>query len=509
MTKAKLTGKAALYLRSSKDRSDVSIDAQRRELVKLAAERGLAIVAEFADVVESGKDENRPGFQDLIGALRSPSRDWTTLLLLDTSRLARRRHIAVLFEHEAERSGIKVIYRTVPETDAITEMLLRSILQAMDEWHSLTSRRKGLAGMAENVRKGFRAGGRAPIGYQLEEVSTGAIREGQAVKKTRLILSDDAPRVGAYLKARARSVSRAVAVRELGKRMEPSSLVGIEWNALTYAGHTVWNVHNDRDSEGHYRGGSKRRPRSEWVMQRNTHPALITEEEAEQLIAKLESSPVRNNRRSSATYLLSGLLRTPDGNPWHGDKGGKYYRVKTGRSLLVEQVDRAILGTVMSDLTSADFVAEALQVTKDLLGQDHSVEIENLKKKDEGIEKQISQFLDLAREMETQGPILRKVDGLERERRRIGAEISRLEADDQRAAEATSLNEASVSKMLANLANELQEYDRGSLKDFLSTVLDRVHLDPEAMSCQLHYRISVPRRNKLASPRGFEPRLPP
>jgi DNA invertase Pin-like site-specific DNA recombinase len=234
MIKAKITGKAALYLRSSKDRSDVSIDAQRRELVKLAAERSLAIVAEFADVVESGKDENRPGFQDLIGALRAASRDWNTLLLLDTSRLARRRHIAVLFEHEAERSGIKVIYRTVPETDAITEMLLRSILQAMDEWHSLTSRRKGLAGMAENVRKGFRAGGRAPLGYQLDEISTGAIRDGQAVKKTRLIPSDDAHKVGAYLKARARGVSRAVALRELGKHVQASSLVGIEWNARPY-----------------------------------------------------------------------------------------------------------------------------------------------------------------------------------------------------------------------------------------------------------------------------------
>ncbi len=107
--------------------------------------------------------------------------------------------------------------------------------------------------------------------------------------------------------------------------------------------------------------------------------------------------------------------------------------------------------------------------------------------------------------METQGPILRKVDGLERERRRIASEISRLEADDQKAAEATNLNEAGVSKMLGTLANELQEYDRDSLKDFLGTVLDRVDLDPEALSCQLHYRISVPRRNKLASPRGFEP----
>src|SRR5512143_4222754 len=85
--------KAALYLRSSKDRADVSIDAQRRELQTLARSRGLIIVAEYADVVESGKDEHRPGFQRLLADLRAPDREWSYLLLLDTSRLSRRRHI--------------------------------------------------------------------------------------------------------------------------------------------------------------------------------------------------------------------------------------------------------------------------------------------------------------------------------------------------------------------------------------------------------------------------------
>lgn len=42
----------------------------------------------------------------------------------------------------------------------------------------MTSREKGLAGMAENVRAGFRAGGVAPYGYNLERVATGAVRDG-------------------------------------------------------------------------------------------------------------------------------------------------------------------------------------------------------------------------------------------------------------------------------------------------------------------------------------------
>ncbi|MEN8166852.1 MAG: recombinase family protein [Pseudomonadota bacterium] len=58
----KETKTAAIYLRSSKDRKDVSIDAQRRELQNLATDQGIIVVKEYPDVVESAKDENRPGF---------------------------------------------------------------------------------------------------------------------------------------------------------------------------------------------------------------------------------------------------------------------------------------------------------------------------------------------------------------------------------------------------------------------------------------------------------------
>jgi DNA invertase Pin-like site-specific DNA recombinase len=51
----KRTSKAVLYLRRSKDRHDVSIEHQRHELGKLAAERGYHVVGEYRNVVESGK----------------------------------------------------------------------------------------------------------------------------------------------------------------------------------------------------------------------------------------------------------------------------------------------------------------------------------------------------------------------------------------------------------------------------------------------------------------------
>ena len=167
-------------------------------------------------------------------------------------------------------------------------------------------------------------------------------------------------------------------------------------------------------------------------------------------------------------------------------------------------MDRAIVGKVMADLTSPEFVAEALRVTNGLLCRDHGNEIAKLRSNDTEIEKRIDRFLDMAGQLETPGPVLRKVDGLERERRRLATEISRLEEEDRQATAATALTEANVARMLATLADELQTCDREALKDFLAAVLERVDLDPQAMSCQLHYRIAVASRNKLASPREAE-----
>ena len=123
---------AALYLRSSKDRSDVSIEAQRHELTRFAAEQGWSIVAEFVDVVESGKEENRPGLIALVDELKSRSRAWHAVIAFDTARIARRRFIAVNFEHECEQRGVRVLYKNMAGIDPETEVLILSVFQGMD-----------------------------------------------------------------------------------------------------------------------------------------------------------------------------------------------------------------------------------------------------------------------------------------------------------------------------------------------------------------------------------------
>jgi DNA invertase Pin-like site-specific DNA recombinase len=490
--------KAVLYCRSSKDRADVSIEAQRHQLLDLAKDKGLEVVAEFVDAVESGKDSDRPGFQRLLAEIARRDRAWSTILLLDTSRLARRMAAAVLFEEETcKPRGISVVYKSLPDMDEAERALIKAMHHGVDEWHSLISKRKGLDGMRTNVGNGFRAGGRAPIGYKLEYINTGAVREGRPVLKSRLVQSDSAPTMQRYLKERAAGARREPLAARLGITLAPSSLVGVEWNALTYAGHTVWNVHRERIAEG-YAGGTKRRPRAEWVIKRGTHDALISDAEAEAILGRLEVASVKRPRRTKADYLLTGLLRTGDGRAWYGDKQ-RYYRAG-GAHVAMRDVDAAILGKVAQDLRSSAFSRALAGKMKQSYGREFGGEIQRLRAAENAIAGRISGFMDMAAQLETRGPVLRKIDELERDRVRIAAEIRNAQRDAAIAGAAAAVTEHQVGELLDAIAGNMERLDREQLKDFLTGFCDGITLNPDSLTARIHYRIPLKMRNRLASP---------
>lgn len=489
---------AALYLRSSKDRHDISPDSQRRELMELAKNRSLAVVETFQDAVESGKDDQRPGFQALLRRLKDPARTWNHLLALDTSRIARNQYLAHALHYECEKRGIKILYAKVPETNTVMDVVIRAVMQSFDELHSLMSKEKGLSGMAENVRQGWRAGGRAPTGYRLEHIGTGAIRDGSPVTKSRLVPSADASKVRDYLKARAGGISRALASVEHGfKATLDSTLIGMEWNALTYAGHTVWNVHAERLSGGGYKGGSKRRPREEWVIQYDTHESLITTEEAEAILAKLEKGRSRQYRTGGA-YLLSGLLVAPDGRKWHGNGDG-YYRAPTGKRMAQGDIEEAVVAQVGSDLVSDAFVGELVKEARRMSAPPPDAEIKPLRDQVNAISVKIGRMTDLAAESETPRPFLAQIETLERQREKLVEELSRKETDQRAAEVLRAISAKDVRQILASLAENLGVVDRDALKEYLTAFLEKIELCPSSNSCRLHYRIAT--GDLLASPR--------
>jgi len=71
------------------------------------------------------------------------------------------------------------------------------------------------------------------------------------------------------------------------------------------------------------------------------------------------------------------------------------------------------------------------------------------------------------------------------------------------------ISEPAVRQLLRGAVQEIEVMDREGLKDMLSSLAKKIVLDPANLECQIHNRIGIEGRNKLASPRGFEPRLPP
>jgi DNA invertase Pin-like site-specific DNA recombinase len=485
----------------------VSIDAQRRALHELAISRGLEVVDEFADAVESGKDEDRPGWLRLIAELKAPGRTWQSVLVLDTSRVARRRLIAMMFEADCAKRGVRIVYKGLPESDPATDMVLRSVLQAFDEYHSLVSRAKGLAGMAENVRQGWRAGGRAPRGYRLLHRATGAVREGAPVTKSTLVVDDDAaPMVAAYLRLRAQGVPRGTAVARLHLPWPASSTQSMDWQALTYAGHTVWGMHAER-AGGASLAGEKRRPRAQWQIQRNTHQALIGDDEAEAILRQLELG-VQGRRLRASPLLLSGLLVTPAGQPWHSDGCG-HYRAGKGRKLAAHRVEAAVLGQLERDLASDAAVTILLLQMRALAEGAAPVDgrtVAGMEKRAAALLVQIGRTVDLAAQLDDPAPVLRRVRDLEHQRAELLAELSALQARKATAASAVGITADQVRGLLRRLLAEIQGAAAGQgLHDqarmALRETLERVDLDDKEKSPALVLHYAVRTGDILASPK--------
>ncbi|MBK9132469.1 MAG: recombinase family protein [Gammaproteobacteria bacterium] len=392
-------------------------------------------------------------------------------------------------------------------------MVIIGVMEVFDELHSVMSKEKGLAGMAENVRQGYRAGGRAPKGYKLVKIPTGAIREGEAVTKSKIEPNEDAPVISRYLKMRAAGVSRKRALDELDLSIAKASAVGVEWNALTYAGHTVWNVHNENTKGSGYKGGTKRRPRSEWIINENTHEALITTQEAEAILAQLEKSPVSKGRRTPANYLLSGLLRTPHGGPWFGNGRGGYIPKGTpareNRKADQKLLEQSVLDQVLTDLHSPDFVKTLTREAIKYREAHREDPAKNLRIEIKEVEARISKLMEMATQMDTPAPALRQVEKLEGTRLTLADEIERQEKEYTAASLLDNITETHVERFLGGIAENMEIMDREGLKDFLSSLIGQITLNPTTHECQIDYRIGIDLRNKVASPRGFEPLLPP
>lgn len=519
---------AAIYCRSSKDRAEVGLDAQRGELKAFAKAKGLTVAAEFSDMEISGSldETSRPGLREMLIALRARDRKWNEILALDTSRIARDPMLGLYITREAEKHGVAIHYAKMPVdgNSAFGETML-SVVRAFDRLHARLSAEKGREGLNANIAKGFRAGGAAPFGYKLQHKETGGMRGGVNVRKSTLILDPaSAAKVKVFLQARAEGVARHEAARRAGLDNKPiASLIGFERNALTYAGYTVWNqrrkVKPNRDDP---RKTMHWRPQSEWVItEKPTHAALITRAEAERILALHSELPKRAPRaREPGKFILSGMLFTPDDKQWHGDTSHNAYRAGTkGRRLNAPYIEGEILYQLNGDFADPKFlartIAEARRVAAGIEADPAELDVALRRAETRltnilnlGADSGDTAVLAKARELEATVQSLREQKAEWAERKALKDRLTALNEKDLRnallaAAVRLRGDDMEADWGWADLAN-LEKLKPEALRHVLTTLVERIELDPKTLKFTMRYRLPIVGGVKVASPRGFD-----
>lgn len=533
---------AALYYRSSKDRAEMGLTAQRAELKAFAESKGLSIAsdAEYADMEISGSldETSRPGLRKLLRDLSDPARKWGTILTVDTSRIARDPMLALYVTREAEKRGVTIQYAKVPidGSSAFGETML-SVLRAFDRLHARLSAEKGRGGLVANLSEGFRAGGAAPFGYKLKHEETGAKRAGIAVRKSKLVVdAAAAAKVKTFLQARADGVSRPEAAKRAGmQKKQVASLIAIERNALTYAGYGVWNMRQKvKPTREDQRKTMRWRPRSEWqISEKPTHEALITRAQAERILAthSVLSGETRAKTARAAKpgeFILSGLLFSPEGAQWVGDTDETYkaYRVGKGRRISAPWIEGEILYQLMADFHDPSFLGKTIAEARRLaagIETDPSA-LDAAIRRAEG---RLQNLLNLGAD-EGDKAVLAKI-------RELQAEIDRLRADKaawaeraQLKAKLESLTEQDLRNALLASAvrrlghdlerdwgwadlHKLEQLRPEALRHVLTTLVERIELETEVdpktqkRGFTIRYRLPIGTGARMASPRGLKP----
>ncbi len=243
-------------------------------------------------------------------------------MIYATSRLARDRVLAGLYERELRKLDVEIHYAngagdpTTPEGS-----LFIGMQQLWDEFERTKLSRETKRGMREASEQGFRAGGRAPYGYRrvLEEMPIGHQGDREKHRVTLEPHPDQAPVVAEIFDLYVRrsmnlrgiadhlnrpggppSPAHVDSRRNLRNHWAGSSVRSMLSNA-TYTGATVWNRLDFATARQHG-GAPRQRAREEWVFTEGTHlPSSTPRSSPPPRTAWRAASVGRAKRRSAST----------------------------------------------------------------------------------------------------------------------------------------------------------------------------------------------------------------
>ena len=525
--------KVALYIRSSKDQHNVSCEAQERQLRDYVNRNGDEISKIYTDIGLSSTNDVRPGFNRMIENAQSDNRQFDKICCLDLSRFGRDSYSTMGALHKLrEEYGVIVDFMHMPVTETkSSNVLMESSFMGFSNYHSLVSKEKGVEGMKQNVYAGYRAGGIAPFGYQLQHSDYGKNRRGDTVKKSKLaICPETAPILVEYMERRAKNESRKSIYMDFFKRgiktpngkNEWSESTGKGWeeNVEQYLGHTLFNRTNEKLRQNGkitgFKGGKKYKDESEWILQKNTHPALIPEEVGDAIKALNQTGRRANRYNKQRTYLLSGLLKCAYcGASYIGDR--TIYRcnaqTKAGsqcknNGISSGVIEDAVLSFIHQEILSSDQIQMVIdRCRKNLTSK--NPEIDLIEKRLEQINYEMNKIIDLFQSgLIDKDTFEDRYNPLNKQKKTVQGTLNTLKGSQ----DALEVSKEEIYKIIENLTEEIVNADPKIVKSAIHSMIGEIVVWPKGQDKE---RVAEVRgsclpltRVQMVTPRGLEPLLP-
>lgn len=307
-------------------KKEISIPAQFRRIEEWAANNRITILHKGSDEgVSAYKDnENRDGFWKSV-EFACRDRRVTLFLVDDPTRFFRDRYLAVETKSELKKAGVRVVAISNPyDVNTIHGVWQEVIDEARAQTGSMETAFHTFKGQSQNIQTRdtetgwcYKNGGRAPFGYRAVRVIRGQNIRHLDIVKVIWEVDPEAAEVLRFMYLNCRlekRMSYKAIWKELNDKGMLSPTSGRPWTissviemmredrVLQCAGWGIWN------KEDHKTPGKRFKDKSEWVWVQNAHPAIITEEEASQIVSLNESRGGRANwrRTEHSQYLLTG-----------------------------------------------------------------------------------------------------------------------------------------------------------------------------------------------------------
>lgn len=155
---------AVVYARySSHKQGEQSIEGQIAAAYQYAGEHGYTIIHEYIDRAQTGRNDDREQFQQMLKD--TAKRQFEAIIIWKIDRFGRNREEIAFNKYRCKKNGVKVLYTAESIPDTPEGIILEAVLEGMAEYYSVQLATNVKRGMDNVACKGQSVGGTIPLGY--------------------------------------------------------------------------------------------------------------------------------------------------------------------------------------------------------------------------------------------------------------------------------------------------------------------------------------------------------